>query len=454
MKKNIKLLSVKSLKSGPKKYVAEFEITTKNGKKIKKSKRSTKFGAKGMSDYTIHKDTERRNRYIKRHTKDLRTNDPTRAGFLSMYILWNKKSYKASLADYKRRLNTYNKTGKFPKSISGSSLKSKFGNIFENTRIDLLPFDIQENLKKQYYADRFKKGIENLSKSETNLLNKMIIHYYKEYPKSEWSNIIPSPYYNLKWFISIQPDEKNSAKLIEKASNVLTKNDLEKKIWYKFVIYVIEEFDNQDPNNDEDLEDEEKSNWKISEKAVIKMLKKLDYYPDINQPSLDNKQWYNKALIWLIENEPSNYFGKSKKSKSKAPDNVKNPKLYLKIKAKIQKDVKAKKRRWGAYDSGRLVREYKQAGGKYSGSKKSKTESKKSSNLDRWYREKWIDACAWPKRKSCGRTKASIKSKVTYCRPSKVIDSNTPKTVQELTKAQIKKRCAKKSKDPKKIVRK
>ena len=74
--------------------------------------------------------------------------------------------------------------------------------------------------------------------------------------------------------------------------------------------------------------------------------------------------------------------------------------------------------------------------------------------MDRWYREKWIDACVWPKRKSCGRTKASIKSKVTYCRPSKVIDSNTPKTVQELTKAQIKKRCAKKSKNPKKIVRK
>ena len=43
----------------------------------------------------------------------------------------------------------------------------------------------------------------------------------------------------------------------------------------------------------------------------------------------------------------------------------------------------------------------------------------------RWYREKWIDACVWPKRKSCGRTKATIKSKVTYCRPSKVVDKKT-----------------------------
>jgi hypothetical protein len=126
----------------------------------------------------------------------------------------------------------------------------------------------------------------------------------------------------------------------------------------------------------------------------------------------------------------------------------------LKIKAKIQRDVKKKKRRWGAYDSGRLVREYKAAGGKYSGTKKPKTNSKTSSNLDRWYREKWIDACAWPRRKSCGRTKASIKSKVTYCRPSIIVYSNTPKTVQELSKAQIKKRCAKKSKNPRKIIRK
>jgi hypothetical protein len=298
MKNKIKLLSVKPLKSGQKKYVAEFEITTKDGKK---RKRSTKFGAKGMSDYTIHKDIERRNRYIKRHTKDLRTNDPTRAGFLSMYVLWNKKTFKASLSDYKRRLNTYNKTGKFPKSIPGSSLKSKFGN-------------------------------------------------YEKFTNSS-------------------------------------------------------------------------------------LIKNINNYFDYN---------YN------------NNFGKIKQKlkKNKVPDNVKNPKLYLKIKTKIQKDVKAKKRRWGAYDSGRLVREYKQAGGKYSGSKKSKTCSNKSSNLDRWYKEKWIDACAWPKRKSCGRTKASIKSNVTYCRPSKIIDSNTPKTVQELTKAQIKKRCAKKSKNPKKIIRK
>jgi len=267
----IKLLSIKKLKSGKKKYEAKFQITEKNGK-IKK--KTIKFGAYGMSDYTIHKDTERRNRYIKRHTKDLRTNNPMRAGFLSMYILWNKKTYTASLKDYKHRLNVYNRMGKFPKAIKGSSLKNKFGNI----------------------------------------LNK-------------------------------------------------------------------------------------------------------------------------------------NNFGKTKKSK--VPNNVLNKKLYLKIKTKIQKDVEKKNRRWGAYDSGRLVKEYKQSGGKYSGSK-----NKKHSNLNRWYKEKWIDACAWPKKTSCGRTNASIKSKVTYCRPSKIVDSKTPTTIHELSKTQIKRRCSTKSKNPKKIIRK
>jgi hypothetical protein len=52
------------------------------------------------------------------------------------------------------------------------------------------------------------------------------------------------------------------------------------------------------------------------------------------------------------------------------PKNVVNKKLYLSIKNKINKSIKG--RRWGAYDSGRLVKMYKNAGGKYTG-KKGKT---------------------------------------------------------------------------------
>lgn len=108
-KKNIKLVSVIKSKIKGKKLTAKFEI---NG-----STRTIHFGAAGMSDFTKHKDKARRSRYIKRHLKDLKTNNPIRAGYLSMFILWNKSSIKASITDYRKRLNTYNKTGKFPSKI-------------------------------------------------------------------------------------------------------------------------------------------------------------------------------------------------------------------------------------------------------------------------------------------------------------------------------------------------
>ena len=105
----IKIVAFKKLKGSTKKYEIVFN---KNGKKI-----TRKFGAAGMSDYTIHKDKSRREGYISRHKKDLKTNDPTRPGYLSMFILWNKPSIRSSLSDYKRRLGVYNRTGKFPKNI-------------------------------------------------------------------------------------------------------------------------------------------------------------------------------------------------------------------------------------------------------------------------------------------------------------------------------------------------
>ena len=108
-KEVIKLISVKKSNKKGKKLMATFQVKNK--------KRIIHFGASGMSDFTKHKDLLRRNRYIKRHLKDLGTGDPTRAGYLSMFILWNKKGLSASIADYRRRLNTYNRTGKFPKKI-------------------------------------------------------------------------------------------------------------------------------------------------------------------------------------------------------------------------------------------------------------------------------------------------------------------------------------------------
>ena len=64
------------------------------------------------------------NNYIFRHHKDLKTGDPTRAGYLSMFVLWNKPSLAISIRDYRRRLGIYNRTGKFPTKITGYTSKS------------------------------------------------------------------------------------------------------------------------------------------------------------------------------------------------------------------------------------------------------------------------------------------------------------------------------------------
>lgn len=70
-----------------------------NGKKIK----TTHFGSAGMSDFTIHKDKERKERYLDRHRKRENWNAPMTAGALSRWILWNKPTLQGSIRDYKKR---------------------------------------------------------------------------------------------------------------------------------------------------------------------------------------------------------------------------------------------------------------------------------------------------------------------------------------------------------------
>jgi hypothetical protein len=72
-----------------------------NGKKVK----TTHFGAEGMSDYTKHRNDERKKRYLTRHKKNENWGDYKSAGSLSRYILWNKKTLRESINDYKRRFN-------------------------------------------------------------------------------------------------------------------------------------------------------------------------------------------------------------------------------------------------------------------------------------------------------------------------------------------------------------
>jgi len=102
----IRLQGIEECHDSIHKYIATFSDGTK-----------TKFGAKGYEDFTIHKDMTRRSKYIHRHKKDLLTNDPKRAGYLSMFILWNRPSLQQSIQDYKKRLLEFNKTNIFPTEI-------------------------------------------------------------------------------------------------------------------------------------------------------------------------------------------------------------------------------------------------------------------------------------------------------------------------------------------------
>jgi len=91
---------VKSNKSN-KKLMAVFENCQTGRKK------TTHFGAYGMSDFTLHKDQDRKKNYISRHSKNEDWNNPITAGALSRWILWNKTSLSASIADYKKKFKFY-----------------------------------------------------------------------------------------------------------------------------------------------------------------------------------------------------------------------------------------------------------------------------------------------------------------------------------------------------------
>ncbi len=90
------LISIEPSKMKTKKYTAIFYDGDKKLKTIH-------FGSAGMSDYTIHKDDKRKERYLKRHEKNENWNDYMTAGSLSKHLLWNKKTFKSSLSDYLKK---------------------------------------------------------------------------------------------------------------------------------------------------------------------------------------------------------------------------------------------------------------------------------------------------------------------------------------------------------------
>jgi hypothetical protein len=98
----MKLISITESPKADKKLMAVFD---NDGRK-----KTTHFGAKQngkpMDDYTLTHDKIQRDRYRTRHHKDLQTSDPTRAGFLSYYILWGDSTSRAmNISNYKKKFN-------------------------------------------------------------------------------------------------------------------------------------------------------------------------------------------------------------------------------------------------------------------------------------------------------------------------------------------------------------
>lgn len=82
-------ITLKRATNGIHKFMAVFP----NGRKVR-------FGRKGYSDYTIHKNAERMRRYLTRHRKRENWGPSGRytAGFWSRWLLWSKPSLNAAVA--------------------------------------------------------------------------------------------------------------------------------------------------------------------------------------------------------------------------------------------------------------------------------------------------------------------------------------------------------------------
>jgi hypothetical protein len=101
----MKLLDIIKSSNPKKKYTAIFCMCKGCSKCSPVERRIVHFGSKGSSTYIDHKDEDKKKAYHARHKANEDWNDAYSAGALSYWILWNKKTLSASIADYKKRFN-------------------------------------------------------------------------------------------------------------------------------------------------------------------------------------------------------------------------------------------------------------------------------------------------------------------------------------------------------------
>ena len=82
------------------------EKSSKDGKKydaVIDNKKTVSFGATGYSDFTKHKDEDRKKNYIARHKPNQDWKDHTTAGFFSRWLLWSKPTLREAVAHVNKK---------------------------------------------------------------------------------------------------------------------------------------------------------------------------------------------------------------------------------------------------------------------------------------------------------------------------------------------------------------
>ena len=90
--------------------ISKSDNKNKKMKAVINEKKTVHFGQAGASDFTTHKDKDRKRLYIARHKKNenFGISGVDTAGFWSKNLLWNKDTLKGSVDDINKKYKSIN----------------------------------------------------------------------------------------------------------------------------------------------------------------------------------------------------------------------------------------------------------------------------------------------------------------------------------------------------------